>query len=454
MAAKRTLIVVTIFTASIGAYAQVRQFKPGFNLFSKDQDVQLGKESAAQVRKQMPVVSNPELQQYVQRIGQKLAATPLVSQAQFPFTWEVVNDKSINAFALPGGPMFIHTGLLTAADNEAQVAGVLAHEMAHVVLRHGTNQASKQNFIQLPAMLAGAMMGNGMAGQLAQMGIGLGANSVLLKFSRNAERDADLMGAQIMNQAGYNPVEMAHFFEKLEAQTGKGSAITQLLSDHPNPGNRVKAVEDEVKTLPKHEYAASTGNFDHVKTIAAAVPPPAPKAAAAPQNALSAGPAQARPSGKFKQFTGREFSIAYPDNWEILGDPNAGAVTIAPRAGVIQSGNQSAIGYGMLASVYIPRDGGADLRSDTDSLLKQLQSQMPGMKMASSPAHLRIDNQPALMNTMNSQSPFPNTVETDLLITVPHKEGILYFVFIAPQSEIPQVDKVFKAMMDSLRIAN
>jgi Zn-dependent protease with chaperone function len=453
MDVKPTILVITLFTTGIAAYAQVRQFKPGFNLFSKEQDIQLGKESAAQIRRQMPIVKNPELQQYVQRIGQKLAATPLVSREHYPFTWEVVNDKSINAFALPGGPMFIHTGLLTAADNEAQVAGVLAHEMAHVVLRHGTNQASKQNFFQLPLMLAGAVMGDGMLSQLAQLGIGIGSNSVLMKFSRNAERDADLMGAQIMNQAGYNPVEMARFFEKLEGRTGKGNAITQLLSDHPNPGNRVKEVEAEVKTLPKIQYNAASGNFEHAKTIAAAIPPPASKTASSPQNAFAAGPEAARPSGNFKQFSGREFSIAYPDNWEVLGDMNAGAVILAPRSSVKQSGNRSAIGYGMMASVYIPQDGGSDLRTDTDALLKQLQSQLPGMKISSPTAHLRLDNQPALLNTMSSQSPYPNLTESDLLITVPHKEGLLYFLFIVPQSEVNQVDKVIKGMVESLRLA-
>ena len=449
MVVTKKLLTLLIFTLGFAAHAQVKTFKPGFNLFSKEQDVQLGKESATQVRQQMQVVQNPELQQYVQRIGQKLAATPLVSKEQFPFTWEVVNDKSINAFALPGGPMFIHTGLLTAADNEGQVAGVLAHEMSHVLLRHGTNQASKQNFIQLPAMLAGSMLGDGMLGQLSKVGAGIGANSVLLKFSRNAERDADLLGAQIMNQAGYNPVEMAHFFEKLEAQSGKGSAITQLMSDHPNPGNRVKAVEDEVKTLPKNEYIASIGNFDRAKSIASSIPAPPAKQASAPQNALATAE-QGRPSGKFKQFSGREFSIAYPDNWEILGDPKAGAVTIAPRSGVVKSG----IGYGLVASVYIPQDGGADLRTETDSLLKQLQAQMPGMKLGGPVINLRIDNQPAMLVAISSQSPYPNTLEADTLITVAHKEGLLYFLFIAPQGEASQVEKVFRSMLESLRIVN
>lgn len=185
--------------------------KPGFNLFSKQQDIQLGQQAAAEIRKQYQVVQNQELQEYVRRIGERLAATSDARASGFPFSFTLVNDRSINAFALPGGPTFIHSGLVQAADNEAQVAGVLAHEIAHVVLRHGTNQTSKANLLQIPALLAGVATGSNLLAQLTQ----LGATGFLLKFSRSAETDADAMGTRLMNEAGYNPIEMARFFEKL-----------------------------------------------------------------------------------------------------------------------------------------------------------------------------------------------------------------------------------------------
>jgi predicted Zn-dependent protease len=245
-----------LLLATTAAAQRPRQLKPGWNLFSKDQDIQLGKEAAAQVEKQYTVARNADLASYVRRIGAKLASTP--DAGGFPYSFQVVADKSINAFALPGGLTFVHTGLMAAADNEAQVAGVLAHEISHVALRHGTNQASKANLIQLPALLASGMLGKSgsMLGQLTQLGIGLGANSVLLKFSRTAESDADLLGTRIMAKAGYNPLEMARFFEKLEASGGTHGP--QFLSDHPNPGNRVKAVEAEIRYLPRGTY--NTGN--------------------------------------------------------------------------------------------------------------------------------------------------------------------------------------------------
>ena len=179
--------LLTVLPFATAAAQGPRQLKPGWNLFSKEQDIQLGKEAAAQVEKQYTVVRDTDLANYIRRIGARLASVP--EAGGFPYTFQVVADKSINAFALPGGPAFVHTGLLAAADNEAQLAGVLAHEISHVALRHGTNQASKANLIQLPAMLAGGMLGKSgsMLGQLSQLGIGLGANSVLLKFSRTAE---------------------------------------------------------------------------------------------------------------------------------------------------------------------------------------------------------------------------------------------------------------------------
>jgi len=272
-------IVLVLF--AISALAQgPTQIRPGFNLFSKQQDVQLGQESAAQVRRQMTVIKDPTLTAYVNAVGKRLMASREAMASGFPFTFEVVADPSINAFALPGGPMFINTGLLRAVDNEAQLAGVMGHEMSHVILRHGTNQASKANLIELPAMLAGQIAGSGgMMGQLAQLGIGVGANSVLLKFSRTAESQADLMGSHLMAEAGYDPIEMARFFEKLNAEGG--SRAPQFLSDHPNPENRSKAIEQEAARLPEQTYGYQTGEFRQMKKVVATIhePPPKPQPA-------------------------------------------------------------------------------------------------------------------------------------------------------------------------------
>jgi len=267
-------IVATFMAAVLWAQGPT-QFHPGFNLFSKEQDVQLGQENAAQVRKQLPVIKDPVLTDYVTQVGKRLMSAREAQESGFPFTFEVVADPSINAFALPGGPMFINTGLLKAVDNEAQLAGVMGHEMSHVILRHGTNQASKSKFIELPAVLASQMAGESMIGKLAQAGIGLGANGVLLKFSRSAESQADLMGSHLMAESGYDPMEMARFFEKLNAQGG-GRTI-QFLSDHPNPDNREKAIEEEVHRLPQQNYGYQSGAFQRMKQEVSKIKEPKPK---------------------------------------------------------------------------------------------------------------------------------------------------------------------------------
>lgn len=280
---KRTLLAAALLISTFSVlYAQSpHRFQPGFNLFSKEQDIQLGEESAAQVRKEKMVIKDPVLTDYVNRVGKRLAASQEATNSGFPFTFEVVADPTINAFALPGGHMFIHTGLLKSVDNEAQLAGVMGHEMSHVILRHGTNQATKANFIQLPAALAGQIAGNGsMLGQLAQMGIGLGANSVLLKFSRSAESQADLTGSHIMAESGYDPIQMAQFFNKLSSP-GKGltASVAQFMSDHPNPDNREKAIEEEARLLPARQYGYETGDFKKMKAVVMKIHEPQPKPA-------------------------------------------------------------------------------------------------------------------------------------------------------------------------------
>jgi predicted Zn-dependent protease len=278
---KRSVAVSVLLFANFVFAQGPSRFRPGFNLFSKEQDVQLGQENAAQVRKQMHVINNPFLTEYVNRVGKKLAASQEAQESGFPFSFEVVADPSINAFALPGGPMFINTGLLRAVDNEAQLAGVMGHEMAHVILRHGTNQASKQNLIRLPAVLGSQMAGGSMMGQLAQMGIGIGAGSVLMKFSRTAESQADLMGSHLMAEGGYDPHEMARFFNKLNSEGG-GRPL-QFLSDHPNPDNRERAIEKEISRMPKQRYGYQSGEFQKMKKIVADIHEPAPKQAQQPQ---------------------------------------------------------------------------------------------------------------------------------------------------------------------------
>jgi predicted Zn-dependent protease len=269
------LLALGLFVPTLRAQGPTR-FHPGFNLFSKEQDVQLGQESAAEVRKKMTVIKDPFLTEYVNKVGKRLAASHEAQESGFPFTFEVVADPTINAFALPGGPMFINTGLLQAVENEAQLAGVMGHEMSHVILRHGTNQASKAELIELPAILGSQVVGESLLTKLA----GLGIQSALLKFSRTAESQADLMGSHIMAEAGYDPQQLAIFFEKLNSAPHP----PEFFSDHPNPDNREKAIEREAQRLPPQGYGYQTGDYARMKEVVGRIKEPTPKPQPAPQH--------------------------------------------------------------------------------------------------------------------------------------------------------------------------
>lgn len=423
--------------------------RPGFNLFSKQEDIALGQEAAAQVRQKVTVVQNQFLQDYVQRVGKRLTAQP--EAGGWPFTFTVILDPSINAFALPGGAMFINSGAIAAADNEAQLAGVMGHEMSHVILRHGTNQASKARMFEIPAALAAAVVGNGsMLGQLTQLGIGLGVNSVLLSYSRGAESEADALGSRLMSEAGYNPIELAHFFEKLQSVGGGSAHTLQFLSDHPDPGNREKAIEAEVRSLPRHEYGFQTGEFQRAKGEVVKLPKGGQ--AGNVRGSVTADPAAVRPSRTLQPFQGRNFSLSYPSNWQVFGDQNSDSVTIAPREALVQSSNgNTQIGYGIMASYFSPDTKGQSLRQATGDLIHHLSAANPGMQAAGNGRTLKVNGSPALITMLSSKSALTGGPETDALLTINRPDGLFYVVFIAPASEFKELDDVYNDVVQSVR---
>jgi predicted Zn-dependent protease len=241
----------------------VSYYNPPWNMYSPQTDVEVGKQAAAQAEKQLPILRNSRATQYLTQLGGKLAQH--MPGPQFPYSFQFVNQKEINAFALPGGPVFVNVGAVCAASNEAQLAGVVAHEESHVALRHSTSIASKQQLAQVPLAILGGVTGSGTAAQIAQLGAQMVVGGVFLKYSRDMESQADALGAQVMNASGYDPRQMAQFFETLEAQGGSQSL--QFLSDHPNPGNRRAAIEEEIPKLGAHPpYRDDSPQFEQLKS--------------------------------------------------------------------------------------------------------------------------------------------------------------------------------------------
>src|SRR5947209_13675370 len=233
----------------------------GFDMFSPQEELQAGQQAQASVRKQLPLLPDSDpIVKYVQHLGAQLAAH--APGEKWPYSFHVVNQKEINAFAVPGGPLYVNVGTIQAADNEAQLAGVMAHEMSHIVQRHSTRAATKQYKAQVGLGILGALLGGSAGGQLAAAGISFAAGSYFLKNSRQAEKEADLLGTDIMYDAGYDPIQLPTFFEKIQAE---GSQGPQFLSDHPDPGNRIEYVRREIETLPhRPNLKENSPQFDQI----------------------------------------------------------------------------------------------------------------------------------------------------------------------------------------------
>jgi predicted Zn-dependent protease len=249
--------------------------RPPANRYTTAQDIKLGQQAAAQARGQLPMLRDRQVNAYVQSVGRRLvAALPArLRHSGFRYSFEVVNVRDINAFALPGGPMFVNRGMLSAAQNEGQVAGVMAHELGHVALRHGTAQASKATKYEVGA-LAGSIIGaiiGGRVGTVVTQGTRFGLGTAFMRFGREYERQADLEGAEIMARAGYDPQDMANMFKIIAQRTGPGGP--EWLSDHPNPGNRYESISREARARRVSRPIRVTPAFKAVKAHLESLPP-------------------------------------------------------------------------------------------------------------------------------------------------------------------------------------
>ena len=490
----RGMLWLIVLLAATQAYPQSTspQFpNPGNPHMSRDQQRALGLQAAAQVYQQMPVLPDTSAEtQYIRQLGTKLVST-IPGEYSWPFEFHVVAQKEINAFALPGGPMFVNIGTITAAANEAQLAGVMAHEMSHVYMQHSAKQASKAQTTGLLAGLAGAVLGatvGGTAQELGQAGIQMSAQGLMLKYSRTDESQADAVGAMILYKAGYNPQAMADFFKTLE---GQGGNPPQWLSDHPNPGNREQAIEKEIRSWPPEQYAGDSAVFQKTRQHAMGVKAYTgeeiaqgaksgqwtalnkkngatfnPTAASLVSNGASApaagGSSPSAPAVSLESVLPSQRMVASdlgpmkidrPENWEIMMPKQQGqSVTIAPKAGVAGNG----VGYGVVFNgVSLPNGERASIDDMTRRLVQEME-QNDALQQAGEPQPITVAGIQGRSVTLHSVSPFSNNgkaeKERDWLVTVPQQDGsVIFMVFVAPQSHFNRFQPTFEAMLKSVR---
>ena len=460
---------------------------PGKTSMSKEQQQALGMEVAGKVYEQMPVLpdNSPETQ-YVRRLGQKLVAT-IPQEYSWPFEFHVIPQKEINAFALPGGQMFINLGTITSAKNEAELAGVMGHEMAHVYMQHSAKQASKAEKTSLLAGIASAVIGakgGGLLGQLGQMGIQMGAQGLMMKYSRGDESQADAVGAAILYKAGYNPQGMVDFFKTMGSSGG--SSPPEFFSSHPNPENRQQSIQKQIANWPQQNYLSDNTAFEKLRQHAQGMRAytaaeiqqgaksgqwaglnkrngaslnssgasafPTRDSAHASAGGTSVALESVLPSRRMVNADLGPMQILRPENWPVTMPEQQGQfVTIAPQAGISNSG----VGYGVLLNgTPAPRGQRLTIDEMTTQLIQRIQ-QNNQLEQVSKSQPITVGGVEGRSTLLRSTSPFPGSdgqaqPERDWLVTVPRGDGsVIFMIFVAPESDFSRLKPTYDAMLKS-----
>jgi predicted Zn-dependent protease len=452
------LIAITAFPLSITAQTQIKYHS---NRFSVQDDVKLGRQAAQEAEQQFPLLPDEQVRGYVESVGRRLvSAIPGQFQhPEFQYYFKVVNARDINAFALPGGPMYVNRGMIEAARSEGEMAGVMAHEISHVALRHGTAQATKgQKYGTLAAIagIAGTIFGGPGVGQLAQAPFAV----YLLKFSREYETEADILGAQIMAQAGYDPRDLANMFRTLEQQGAGGGGF---LSDHPSPSDRYARINQEAQQLRVNGGMGDSREFARVKERLRGY-------GQAPTMAEIARSGQRYPVGEntgnypdrvpngrveypssryqnYSIFNGG-VQVNVPANWREINSGNS--VWFAPDGGYGQYNGQAVFTHG--ANFGVAQTSNRNLQRATEELINGLAQGNSRLRMNGGYQRTTIDGRAALVSTLTNVNEATGRSETIRLITTQLRNGqLFYMIAVAPQNE-RNYDSAFQNVLRSLRI--
>jgi hypothetical protein len=444
--------------------------KPGFNLFSVEQDIEIGRQSAAEAERQLPILRDQALERYVNAVTRELTSnTP---GPRYPYRVRVVNASDINAFALPGGFLYVNRGLLEATRSESELAGVLAHEISHVALRHGTHEASKAYAAQAGIGILGGLLGRDRSSNtnavINAVG-GVGLNAVFLKFSRNDEYQADLLGVRTMSRAGYDPSAMVSFFELLSRERAREPGkLEQFFSSHPAPADRATRMRAEADRLGPVDRPKEVGGFAGIRQALRGLPEPdrqqrrlgetrrvEPDTGA---GSVRAGRATLDPpSPRLRTFRQRDgfFDIDYPENWRAYEPERGYGAVIAPDGGIRVSGARSeGIVCALVINHYDPfDDGGSTLEEATEDVVAQVLRGNSYLRRQGRARRETVGGRRGLAVELSGRSPVTGESERVSVLTRALSDGhVLYALVVTPGSEASRFAPAFDRMIDSLRI--
>ena len=460
---RAAVCTIVLCASATGLFAQTVVKLPK-NKYTPEQDVKIGREAAAEVRKQYPIIADERIARYLTTIGDRLvaAAPPELEHKVFEYSFTPVNLKEINAFALPGGPMFVQRGMFDAAATEGEVAGVMAHELSHVLLRHGTANATKAEnpwlqLGQLAGAVGGAMVGGSVGSAIAQ-GSEFGLGTLLLRYSRDFEKQADLLGAQIMARAGYDPRDLAHMFQTIAGESGGAGGNPQWMSSHPDPGNRTQYITSEAATLTIAK-AADTSGFEPVKVAFASQPPAKSMAdlakakaepGAEPTRAVGTpGQPVPRPSAQYREISGgRIFQASVPAEWTNVASKSS--IKVVPQNGYGEMNGQTVFSCGV--EFGVAKAASRDLQEATTGWLNAVAQNNPELRLAGAQQPVRISQRSALATPLVGPSPLGGRERIVLYTTFLADGTLFYYLTLAPEADAEAFQATFRHIGESIRL--
>jgi hypothetical protein len=462
----RLLKAAAFFTLTVSmAVAQTRIIPPN-NKYTPAQDAEIGQQAAKEIEQQLPLLRDDAIEPFVDRLGRRLVRVmpPEMEHPEFRYSFNVINVREINAFALPGGPMYMNRGMVQAATVEGEVAGVIAHELSHVILRHGTAGATKQQPFQIGAV-AGAIVGaiiGGRVGQVVSQGTQFGLGTYFLRYSREYEKQADLLGVQLMARAGYDPLDLMHMFQTI-ARQGGGSG-PQFMSDHPNPGNREAYIAQEASLLRIERQAGDPGEFARVQDRLRSMSPAPTTEQVARQGTQTRtrsgqpapdarnGARVASPSSRYKSYTGGNlFRVSVPDNWREVA--TSSSVKFMPDGAYGQVQGQTVFTHGV--ELGVTRNETHSLQDATQEFVEGLAQTNPSLRASGRLQNTNLSGRSGLVATLHNVSEVTGLGETVTVFTTQLRDGNLFYcIAVAPQDEYDAYRRSFQRVTQSIRLSD